>query len=106
MIFMFKKCPQKTPWIKIQGACSDFAFLIETKQNQLALVLFLAFEPLIDFFFRFFFGATIALLNAAGQLVTLALNNSPVVIGQIAPFFFGRDFAIFSLSVMVEQEAL
>ena len=96
----------KNPLNKIQGACIDSAFLIETKQNQLALVLFLAFEPLIDFFFHFFFGATLALLNAAGQLVTLAINNSPVVIGQIAPFFFGRDFAIFSLSVMVEQEAL
>ena len=51
--------------------------------NRLILV-----DPVVKFFFGLLFGVAVVLLDFAGDLVEFALGYFPIVIGELAPYFF------------------
>jgi len=41
-----------------------------------------------DLLIRFFLGDAVKLLNLANELVTVAFDNRPIVVGELTPFYF------------------
>ena len=47
-------------------------------------------EPIVDILSGLVFGDAVALLDLAFQLVTTSVDDVEVVVGEIAPFLFGK----------------
>ena len=65
-----------------------FIFVTRVTPDLFVVVL----KPRADFFFRFFFGFAVTLLNFTRQNLRIALGFGQIVIGQIAPFRFRLAF--------------
>src|SRR4051812_16028185 len=58
----------------------------------------LAIEPAVDLGLRLVLGVTVVLLEAAFELVTLAVDDVQVIVGELAPLFLGLASELFPVS--------
>ena len=59
--------------------------------------------PVVDLALRLVLGDAVALLDAAGEFVALALNQLQIVVGELAPLLARLALNCFQLPAIVSQ---